>query len=289
MGRISVKGILLVGVVGCDGGEVELGDAAEGVEAAEIAGVGLGSDGGIALEELAGESFKGAGPVVTHGIGIRSSEQSFFSSDVGGELGVGVTDAAFELNFAGADAGEEDAADVFDIAVGSVERKLGIGGAVAFPSGGSDEAGLVVEEEAGVVGEEVDAVGAEVELQLADVDIFEALLAVLDGEGLAASFFFEPGADAGEEAAFFRSDAGLLPWFGSAGAEVGGEDGVDMGCEDRFELICSNSGDNIVTRADGDGFSGGKEALHDFVEERSLFGGADAPLIFVEGQGAEAL
>jgi hypothetical protein len=152
---------------------------------AVVARVGLRSDGGFAVQEFFGEFFEGLGPLVAFGVGIRISDESFFGADGCRKLRLRVSDAAFEGDFAGANASEKDTAHVFDVAEGGVERELGVIGAVALPAGGGDEAGFVVEEEAGVVCEEVDAVGAEVEAEVADLDVFEALFAGFDGEGLA--------------------------------------------------------------------------------------------------------
>ena len=67
-----------------------------------------------------------------------------------------------------------------------------------------------------------------------------------------------------------------------------GDGGVDVGVEDGSELLCSNGGYDIVAGVEGRGLSGGKEALHDVMEELAFFRGADAPLGFVERLGAEA-
>ena len=44
--------------------------------------------------------------------------------------------------------------------------------------------------------------------RFADLDVFEALFAGFDGEGLAFGLKGEPGFDAGFEAAFFGGEAG---------------------------------------------------------------------------------
>ncbi len=194
---------------------------------------------------------------------------------------------AFEGGFAGANAREEYAAQIFDVAVGGVERELGIVGTVAFPPGGGDLASFVVDEEAGVVAEEVDAVGAEPEAEVANVDIGQLFFAGFDGEGLALGLEIDPAFDAGPEAAPFGGQASLLPRVVRSRAEARGHGGIDAGVKDGGELFCINGGYDIVARVESGGIGWVKQAAHDFVKKIALFRWADTPLGFVEGLGAE--
>ncbi len=192
------------------------------MEIAEAADFGVARrDGGFAAQEFGSEIFEGAGPFIAHGFRVGLVDQGALGAEAGVELVARVAHAAFEAGFFGANLREEDAAHIFDIAVGSVERELRVGGAFAFPECGRNLAGFVIDEETGAVGEEVDAIGAQIQPEVADVDVGEGLLAGFDGEGLAAGFFGEPLGKASAEAALFGGETSLLPGIGRIKAAEG--------------------------------------------------------------------
>ena len=141
-----------------------------------VAGMRSGIDGGLARQELFGELFEGAGPFVPRGIGIRIGDENRSCALIGQELRTRVTYAPFKSGFTSANAGKENAAQVLDIAVGSVKGKLRIGGALALPGGGRDATGLVIQKQAAAIGEEVDAIGAKIEAGKAGFKELEAYM-----------------------------------------------------------------------------------------------------------------
>src|SRR5580658_3437323 len=275
--RRLVIGTLVVVAGDADGSEVEVGDAAESLEMALVAGMGAGIDGGLARQEFLSEIFESAGPFVAHGIGIRISDENRSCALIGQELRTRVTHAPFESGFACANAGKEDAAQVFDVTVGSVKGELRIGGAFALPCGGRDAAGFVIQKQAAAIGEEVDAIRAKIEAQIANVDIGKSLFAGFHGEGLTFGFNVQPFFDAHQEAALFRCEAGLLPRVERSGAESGRKSGIDVDGENAGKCFCGDGSFKIAVAVDGLRCGRGKEALHDIVEQTALCGGAEPP------------
>ena len=202
---------------------------------------------------------------------------------------MGIAHAAFEVDLAGADAREEDAADVLHVSVGCIQRQLRVVEPVAVPAGRRYVAGLVVEQQTAAVGQLVDAIGPQIQLQVADVDVVEALLARFNREGLAASLQRKPVANANHQPALLRCEAGLLPGIAARSIELRLHRGIDVRFQDARQLFCSNGGDKIVAAADRKRIGRRKQALHDGMEQLAFLRWADAPLTFVERLGSETL
>ena len=128
------------------------------------------------------------------------------SSEIRAQSRFGIADFSGEFRFAGADFGEDEAADLVCIAMESevgIKRQLHIVGAREIPGVWRGVAGFVIDDEKRIVDEAIDAIEAHAKRQAGDGDT-GFLFRVEHREGNARSLEVKPLGDEIEEASLFE-------------------------------------------------------------------------------------
>lgn len=173
------------------------------MEAAALTGFGVVAwgDFGVAGEEVFGQLLDAVFPVEEHFRREWGADEGAALGETGKKRGGGVADMAGEEEFAGFEAGEDEASEVLITGEGEtgIEGQLHVLRAGKLPGFGRDCAGFVVNDQDGLIAESVEAVEAQAEGEAGD-GLGTFALGFEDLEGDASGFVVEPGGDQAGEA-----------------------------------------------------------------------------------------